>query len=418
MTKAVTKTKPKRGTTRALVKRTEKGSPSILATMAERWAIDPPTLQAVIVKTCLSGTRGFVPQPEHVAVFLMIAREYDLNPMMGEIHAFIKDGAVHPIIGIDGRLSIMNGQPDYDGIDTTFTFANGSPEPENDDDLPVSVTVKIYHKTRSHPTVITEYMSECRRDTGPWRQWPRRMLRHKGIIQCGRVAFGLRMYDRDDWAELAEAEVVEDVAAEPAAMLSLKAGPDQIPRRKESADEVATATDGQATQPETSDRNAEPGDNGDNSNTTPTPAFSDRGDDGQAPVSPAKPEATASGDDAPPPSTPPKHRSTTPRALDDKPPPPTSACTPRVLDDKAMRADLKAWSLEIANGQANIAAAFIKDWSANLSPTMTTGYSSVASIPKKWLRSTYSVAAAAIAEFRTPATDDDGDDSNGQKALL
>jgi hypothetical protein len=37
---------------------------------------------------------------------------------------------------------------------------------------------------------VIEYMSECFRQTDPWKKWPNRMLRHKAAIQAARYAFG------------------------------------------------------------------------------------------------------------------------------------------------------------------------------------------------------------------------------------
>jgi hypothetical protein len=52
-------------------------------------------------------------------------------------------------------------------------------------------------------------MSECARNTEPWIKWPARMLRHKALIQCARVAFGLAgIYDPDEAERIAEAEQV------------------------------------------------------------------------------------------------------------------------------------------------------------------------------------------------------------------
>jgi hypothetical protein len=41
----------------------------------------------------------------------------------------------------------------------------------------------------------------CFRNTDPWKQWPRRMLRHKAAIQCARVAFGISGVMEPDQAE-------------------------------------------------------------------------------------------------------------------------------------------------------------------------------------------------------------------------
>jgi hypothetical protein len=52
------------------------------------------------------------------------------------------------------------------------------------------VTATIYLKDRSRPVEITEFFSECNRNSEPWKVNPRRMLRHKALIQCARIAFG------------------------------------------------------------------------------------------------------------------------------------------------------------------------------------------------------------------------------------
>ncbi len=68
----------------------------------------------------------------------------------------------------------------------------------------VSCTCRIYRKDRSHPIEITEYLSECIRDTDPWKM-RHRMLRHKSLIQCARYAFGFSgIYDEDEGAKIAE----------------------------------------------------------------------------------------------------------------------------------------------------------------------------------------------------------------------
>ncbi|MGJ5653837.1 recombinase RecT, partial [Morganella morganii] len=62
-----------------------------------------------------------------------------------------------------------------------------------------------YRKDRNHPTSVTEYMSECNRGTQPWKSHPKRMLRHKAMIQCARLAFGFAgIYDQDEAERITE----------------------------------------------------------------------------------------------------------------------------------------------------------------------------------------------------------------------
>jgi hypothetical protein len=73
-----------------------------------------------------------------------------------------------------------------------------------------SCTCIIYRKDRSHPVKVTEYLSECKRGTQPWQSHPKRMLRHKAMIQCARLAFGyVGIFDQD------EAERIVDVNDKP-----------------------------------------------------------------------------------------------------------------------------------------------------------------------------------------------------------
>src|SRR6185437_8589215 len=63
----------------------------------------------------------------------------------------------------------------------------------------------IYRKDRNHPTTVTEYMSECKRTSPAWQSHPKRMLRHKALIQCARLAFGfVGIFDQDEAERIIE----------------------------------------------------------------------------------------------------------------------------------------------------------------------------------------------------------------------
>ena len=124
---------------------------------------------------------------EETMVFLAVAHNLGLNPLANEIYAFKKGGKIMPMVGVDGWLRRANENPAFDGMDVT----------DNEEDH--SCTCTIWRKDRSHPVKITEYLAECRLDTGPWTSHPRRMLRHRAIIQAIRIAFGSGgAYDEND----------------------------------------------------------------------------------------------------------------------------------------------------------------------------------------------------------------------------
>ena len=137
-------------------------------------------------------------------VFLSVAHSLNLNPLNGEVYPAIMDGRVCSLVGIDGWIKRANAHPQMDGMDVALA-SDGS-----------ECTVTIHRKDRAHPTVITEYFSECVKSTRPWKSHPKRMLRHRAIIQAIRVAFGAEgAVDEDDRNYFpADATVIETPTAD------------------------------------------------------------------------------------------------------------------------------------------------------------------------------------------------------------
>lgn len=129
---------------------------------------------------------------DQMYALMVIAKQYGLNPWTKEIYAFPDKGGIVPIVGVDGWMRIINSHPQFDGM-----------EFEQDEE---SCTCIIYRKDRNHPTKVTEFMAECRRsNAGPWQTHPRRMLRHKALIQAARMAFGFAgIYDEDEAERIKE----------------------------------------------------------------------------------------------------------------------------------------------------------------------------------------------------------------------
>ncbi len=138
-----------------------------------------------------------------MAALLLVANQYGLSPWTKEIYAFPdKNNGIVPVVGLDGWSRIINTHPQMDGIDF-----------EQSED---ACTCIIYRKDRSRPTKVTEFMDECRRGTGPWQSHPRRMLRHKALIQCARLAFGFAgIYDQDEAERIVGAQDQHQPAAKP-----------------------------------------------------------------------------------------------------------------------------------------------------------------------------------------------------------
>lgn len=184
-------------------------SQTLVARFAGRYGVNPEKLLTTLRATCFKQRDGEVTNEQMMAL-LVVADQYKLNPFTKEIFAFPDKGGIVPVVGVDGWSRIINEHPQFDGMDF-----------ESDEDGS-SLTCVIYRKDRGHPIRVTEYMAEVKRDTQPWKSHPRRMLRHKTLIQCARIAFGFAgIYDEDEAERIVEAEIVIDEKAEKAARRSL-----------------------------------------------------------------------------------------------------------------------------------------------------------------------------------------------------
>ena len=186
----------------------KQSSKKLVARIGERYGVDPTKLLSTLKRTAFQVKDGEVSDEQMVAL-LVVADQYKLNPFLKELYAFPDKGGITPIVGVDGWSRIINEHPQFDGMDTD----------QHDD----RCTCTIYRKDRSHPTVVTEYLDECRRDTPAWRSHPKRMLRHKAMIQCARIAFGFTgIYDPDEAERIREGVVIDADTTDDAADLNLE----------------------------------------------------------------------------------------------------------------------------------------------------------------------------------------------------
>lgn len=182
---------------------------SALQILATRLNVDNDKLLAALKNTVFKGATN-----EELMVLTVVANEYNLNPLVKELYAFpAKGGGIVPVVSIDGWLRMVNNHPQMDGMETEYT--------QSESGALISCTCRIYRKDRNHPTTATEFLSECKRATDPWKM-EHRMLRHKAIIQCARIAFGFSgIHDEDEGRDISErpinARVIRSHAELPAA---------------------------------------------------------------------------------------------------------------------------------------------------------------------------------------------------------
>ena len=165
--------------------------PGIMATMAAKFNVPENEMLSTLKATAFKGQVS----DAQMTALLIVANQYGLNPWTKEIYAFPdKNNGIVPVVGVDGWSRIINEHPQFDGLEFV-----------QDDEF---CTCIIYRKDRSHPIKVTEYKSECDRKSGPWASHPKRMLRHKALIQCARLAMGyVGIYDEDEADRIIEKDV-------------------------------------------------------------------------------------------------------------------------------------------------------------------------------------------------------------------
>lgn len=170
---------------------------SALGVMASRFNVEPAKLLSTLKNTVFKGASD-----DELLALVVVANEYSLNPLLKQIYAFPnKGGGIVPVVSIDGWLRVINSHEQMDGLDFEF---------EHDESgALIACTAIIHRKDRNRPIRVTEYLAECKRNTDPWKM-EHRMLRHKALIQCARVAFGLSgIFDEDEAERIKAANAIE-----------------------------------------------------------------------------------------------------------------------------------------------------------------------------------------------------------------
>lgn len=195
MTQALAKSTPQQHAT---------AKPSALNLMATRLSVDPAKLLDTLKSTVFQKASN-----EELLALVTVANEYGLNPFLKELYAFpAKGGGIVPIVSVDGWNKMLIRQPDFDGIEFEFQ--------DDEAGKPVACTAVIYIKNRSKPVKVTEYFDECKRNTEPWNNMPRRMLRNRTLCQAARMAFGFSgVHNEDEAATITVESTVTPMPTEP-----------------------------------------------------------------------------------------------------------------------------------------------------------------------------------------------------------
>lgn len=124
-------------------------------------------------------------QHSHRDQLIYVAQRHQLDIVSGEITlADYEDGRTHVHISIDGWTQLIHRQEQFCGVQfqEASTLNEGVPE---------WMMCSIYRKDLVLPITVKEYYQEVKTSERIWQTMPRRMLRHRTLQQCARLAFGL-----------------------------------------------------------------------------------------------------------------------------------------------------------------------------------------------------------------------------------
>ena len=169
---------------------------SILDRSVQRSGLSYDSFVRLIIQSALS--RLSIWSQADLDRLLLLAERLGLDPLSNEIYATEvapesgKKPRIFLVVGVDGWSKIINTHPQFDGM----RFAESAP---GDDELPQYLECTIFRKDRKVATSVREYMHEAHTNQGAWLTHPRRMLRHKAMVQCARICFGLSgIYEPDE----------------------------------------------------------------------------------------------------------------------------------------------------------------------------------------------------------------------------
>jgi phage recombination protein Bet len=194
--------------------------PSLVSKFASRYGVEPDKIMGILKATAFKPRKQeTVITNEQMAALLIVADQYGLNPFTKEIFAFEDKGAIIPIVSVDGWVRIINENAQMDGIE--FRYSTDMDTMPDSKPCHAWIECIITRKDRKHPIIVREYLDETYQGkrngyAGPWQSHTKRMLRHKALIQCGRVAFGFSgIYDEDEGDRIIQATEVKPTGDKP-----------------------------------------------------------------------------------------------------------------------------------------------------------------------------------------------------------
>jgi phage recombination protein Bet len=194
---------------------------SLLTRVASKYGVDPDKMLTTLKATAFKQQGDYAVTNEQMMALLIVSEQHGLNPWTKEIYAFPdKKNGIVPVVSVDGWSRIINENAQLDGIEFRYseTMIPAGTLKGQTMACPEWIEAVIHRKDRSAPVAAREFFEEVYRPpfegkgqngpytvNGPWQSHPRRMHRHKALIQCARIAFGFGgIYDQDEAERIIE----------------------------------------------------------------------------------------------------------------------------------------------------------------------------------------------------------------------
>ena len=127
-------------------------------------------------------------QQSDVECLFWLADRLGLDPLERDLIALQQKDPFPPtlafMITLDGWVKLLHRHPRFRGL----SFEEG---PTDEHGLPLWVACTVFWEGFACPWVVREWASEHRSLHESWLNHPRRMLRHKALTQCARLALGI-----------------------------------------------------------------------------------------------------------------------------------------------------------------------------------------------------------------------------------
>lgn len=177
-----------------------------LRELGQHYQLDPKKLWDIVARTCFPSDAKVT--VEAVAMLLLTARKYDLDPFVGEIQAFQKDGRLVPIIPSWGHLKMALRQPRclgfiseeiYQGEDGKRKYANTVGITANDKFIGSRAKALLTDREPDNTDWHYAWLDEWFIGTNPnWKNRPKHMCTLRAKKIAAKEEFGFGMLDEDD----------------------------------------------------------------------------------------------------------------------------------------------------------------------------------------------------------------------------